>query len=244
MTSASLPASKPSPFSQLRVGEPVELWVMGTDDTDTHLSRVEDLGEETVTLATPMRKLSLVPVPVGQQLALRVARPDGLRSVTTRVESVSLRPRAVLEASAVSEWRREQRRASARLQVSIVPDSVELVLPDRRRPVHVRVVNLSAGGALLVSRRQPVFERSEIGPRADLQLIRQHRDDAFLEVKVSFDNMTLVAKASVLRIEEVVEDDSFYYTMGVQFLDMDRRSEEMIFRFVFEEQRRMLRDNR
>jgi c-di-GMP-binding flagellar brake protein YcgR len=222
----------------------VELWVLGTDDTDTHLSRVEDLGGQTVTLAMPMRKLNLVPVPVGQHLSLRVVRPDGLRSLTTRVESVTLQPRAVLQASAISEWRREQRRASARLQVSIVPDYIDLLMPDRRRPLHVRVVNLSAGGALLVSRRQPVFERSEIGPRADLQLIRHHRNDTFLEVKLSLDRLALVTRASVVRIEEVVEDDDFYYTMGVRFLDMDRHAEQAIFRFVFEEQRRMLRDSR
>ncbi|GEM_PF-4789041 len=226
----------------LRIGEPIEVWILSGDDTATYLSRIEDMHNDQVIIAAPMRKLDVVPVPVGRDLSLRVPRADALFTVNVRVEEFKQHPVPLVTGRIVSGWKRVQRRGSVRLNINIRPQMVDLLLPDgKRRPLNLTLRSISTGGVLLVSRRQGKAFANEIGPRADARLIRDNLSESRLHLQAALGGLMLDTSASLLRIEEVEDDSEYLYRVAARFDELDRKQEGDVFRFIFDEQQRQRR---
>lgn len=224
----------------LRVGEPAEVWVLGTDDEETYVSRIEDVAGQQLTLAAPLRKLQPVYVPVGREVAVRVPRPEGMFTATARVQTVQHSPVALLETQLVSPWRRQQRRAWVRLETRFQPERVDLAVGERSYPLNLWVASISAGGVRLVSNRQDLHEATDLGPKADYRRLQRVWRDATLHIDMTLDGTRVQATAEITRLEEVEDLDSFWYRLGAR-LALDAAQEDTVFHFVFDEQRRLRR---
>lgn len=237
------PAEVAAPGINLRPGEPLEVWILNGEDTETYSSRIEDAHDDVVVIATPMRKLDVVPVKVGTQLSLRVPREDALFVATARAEQVATTPLPMVHCKVSGPWKREQRRKSVRLATNLLPTKVELRVGEEERahPLHLTVKNLSTTGLLMVSRRQSLRLRTDLGPIADAKYLARHRYNSELHLLLPLSDIVVETVASITRLEEVEDVDEFLYRVAGRFINMDRRQEEAVFKYIFEEQLRLRR---
>lgn len=223
-------------------GDPIELVLLEDETEQAYNTRVFDSETERIFLAAPLRKLDLVPVPIGSQVLLRVAREQALFSCWATVESLVAAPVATLTARLEGPWHRKQRRASVRIDTRIKPALALVILPDKQTPpLEVTIHSLSAGGALLVSAPQLRLQPGD-DTRADGAFLSEHIAEArvYLEIPLG-PTVTVRAISSIVRIEAITEGKEGFFRVAVRFEDIGGRQEDAIFRYVLEEQLRRRR---
>lgn len=157
---------------------------------------VEDLDDETLSLAAPFDASGPVPVPVmpapGSPATLRWAHPRGVNELAVEVLETALRPTPRWRVRPVEDVNHVQRRGHVRAPVLI---GVTFHAPDGT--TEATTVDLSEGGLRCLLRRRLALTAGEeldvalhLDPsplRARLQVLRTHpAHDPFLEVTGRF----------------------------------------------------------
>lgn len=197
-----------------------------------YASRLEALepapGAPLLVVAWPSERLALVPLHVGDEALVGLARAGDARYlVPTMVEALyrhgcdgSQAPLVVLRT--VGQWRRHQERRFVRVPTGRWPaEGVWTTLGPDGAPVEtvrpLRVRDLSAGGALLEAGAPFVpgelfdcrFELPGVGP--------------------------LAVRARVVRLHEATVGRRQSFQAGVEFVDLPEAERERVFRWVFRE---------
>lgn len=125
-------------------------------DLEAYASRVEEVLEDAVVVSMPMRKQSLVPLPVNSQVSAYFHRGGARYYFRAVVGARDEMPFPVLYLTHVGEVTKEERRAHVRIEALLEPVEMVVVggeLPQEASRCPSLVVNISAGGLGLVCRR-------------------------------------------------------------------------------------------
>ena len=223
----------------LAVAEMAEVVVHGRADRQTYGTRIEDFEDDRVTIAAPMHRGDLVPLIHDTKIDLRVMRADAMFSASATILSTRTKPYAAVDLHLTSEWKRQQRRSGVRLETVIEPELVEAVLPGgERRSLPLVIHNLSVGGVLLVSGRCGPDQAAEKKLGVKPSLINDHVRAIKLRVRFRLSTEAILGlEARIVRFEEIGEGRNRFWRLGTMFIDVTRRQEDTIFRYIFAQQR-------
>jgi len=186
------------------------------------LSRVEDVRDDRLWVAMPMRAGMFLPLPVDTRVVVHIKREDASYALRTRVVGRRLQPTPMLELLAISDVQRQQRRQYVRLQIVLIPTHAAIVGDDGTETrVAATIINISAGGVLLRSRQ----------PLAVGQHVR-------LAVELPAPCGSIGAVAKVVRVDIRRSDRGHFYEAGCAFVDLTDRDRDLITKFIFRFQTR------
>lgn len=186
------------------------------------LSRVEDVRDDRLWVAMPMRAGMFLPLPLDTRVVVHIKREDASYALHTRVVGRRLQPTPMLELLATSDVQRQQRRQYVRLQIVLVPTYAAIVSEDGTETrLAATIINISAGGVLLRSRQ----------PLAVGQRVR-------LAVELPAPGGAISATANILRVETRRADRGHFYEAGCAFADLTDRDRDLITKFIFRFQTR------
>lgn len=192
-------------------------------DKQGYASRVEDVLEDAVVVSMPMRKQSLVPLPLNSPVSAYFHRDGARYYFRAVVGGRNELPFPVLYLMPVGELSRDERRAHVRIQALLEPVEMLVVsegLGDGARRCPSLVVNISAGGLGLVCRR-PVL------PGSTIRIV--------LDLPGGFGR--LEADARVVRCRPVELGGVQKWRVGVAFLSMSVADQDRVAAFVLYQQR-------
>ncbi len=225
--------SRPSPAVPKGFGiwQAVELGVTASGETRWYRTRVEEHDPETgeLTVGWPMVQLSYVSVHRGDVVYLGAPiANDALYVVECLVAEAALEPQARLRLRPVGEWHRMQRREYVRIEVSIVPECVRLLVPEGEpEPLSARILDLSAGGA-----RLRLGKPLRVGDR--------------LEIAFTVPGCPgpIATRAEVRRCWPIEHADPPRWDAGCRFEGLGQRETDQLVRFIFIRQRELARQLR
>ncbi len=202
----------------LEINKIVEVCVEGESGVETYPTRVEDVADESVTVAAPLDNGSVVPLRQGQMVSLEYWDTDPKREGRYSAKFCIIRRYVegslpMLDLEPLGVWSRIQERDFVRVDVSLDAHFVVYAgdYPQGSRPC--RVSSLSGGGLLLV------VEES-------LPL------DTCLLVVLYLDSGTVRLGGKVVRVETT----EFGIGHGVSFGDIDDKARQEIIQYVFRRQ--------
>jgi c-di-GMP-binding flagellar brake protein YcgR len=191
------------------------------------LSRVEDIDEDRLWVAMPMRAGMFMPLPVDTPVFAHIKKDDATYTLRTRVVARRLQPTPMLELLALGDVERRQQRQYVRLQIVLMPTLAAVIGDDGAETrLAATIVNLSAGGVMLRT-RQPV----EVGQR-----IR-------LNVDMPAPGGAISATTTVLRVDSRRAERGHYYEAGCTFDELTDRDRDLITKFIFRAQVRQRQES-
>lgn len=190
-------------------------------------SRIEDLLDDTVVVSMPIVRRSLVVLPLNRPVSVYFNREGSRYRFRAIVNARAESPFPVLYLTDVGEVRRDERRAHARVDLLVEPVSLLVVdddTPTITNPRSTLVVNISAGGLGLVSRRPfPVGSVIHIG----------------LDLPRGFER--LEAQGEVVRCNIMEIGGLQKWQVGVAFRNLSPKEQDRIAAFVLCQQQLMRR---
>lgn len=195
-------------------------------------TRVEDKTAELLTIAAPLEQGTVVPYGVGSDVQVQFDQADALYSFTTTVVSRRLLGDnlRVYDLAPPREIKRQQRRQMFRLPLALplqyevvsLSEKRELVIPGV--PLKGCIKDISGGGVKLVS---------------DIEI----PNNSVVKLKLKAEGIDLSVGGKIVNhyANEEPDQKEYGYCYGIQFIDLDRGSQDRIISFIFEEQRRRRR---
>jgi c-di-GMP-binding flagellar brake protein YcgR len=207
------------------IGQSVALEFEQGDTPQSALTRVEDIAEQSVLVAMPMRASMLIPLPPGTEVVLHAKRDDAAYMLPARVKTRLMQPVPMLDLVPTGPIQRGQQREHVRLRLMLTPSSATVLHDDQTETrLNATIINLSAGG-VLIRVRQPLRVGQKIRLRVELP-------EAVGVVG---------AVAEVLRVDERGSERGQSYDLGCRFLDLNERTRDLIIKFIFRYQARLAR---
>lgn len=218
--------------SLLPVGQLITI-VLDSDETrwgdkpEGYASRIEDVRDNAVVVSMPMRKRSLVRLPLNSTVSAFFNRNGARYYFRAVVGSQTVSPLPILHLTQVGDVRKQERRAHVRVDVLVEPIQMVVISEDGEGLLDPRsslVVNISAGGLGLVC-RQPLPIGSQVHVVLDLP-----RELGLLE-----------ADAEVVRCLTLDLGGIQKWQVGVSFQKMSQKQRDRIAAFVLFQQQMLRR---
>ncbi|NLK51760.1 MAG: hypothetical protein GX295_04855 [Syntrophomonadaceae bacterium] len=212
----------------LKVNQLVEIEVVEGSFTGHYPSRIEEIGEDTLTLAMPLRKGEIVPLRPGDRIKVSFTRDEAGYLFHTRILSRVRTPLPIMIVEKREEAERWQRRSWVR---------VEITLPIHFRPwkavrgndeaeevpyIEAETIDLSGGGILFTTN-----EKLQEGDYLDLLIDLPEIGPFKMKVRIS-------------RIQPAPPTAKKSYMVGVEFLNMREAKRDRIVKVVFDRQRELI----
>gem|GEM_PF-1011541 len=192
-------------------------------------SRIEDIGEALL-LAAPTHKGAVIRLNAGEPICVEVLAEDGVYAFDTHIDSVTLEPIPVICVGKPENFSRIQRRGFVRVDVNLPAKYMPLMragqAPSEYQKAHI--VNLSGGGARIVTWHSPEDEDLDVGSRLQLEF----------ELP---DGNRIETKASIIRISGERTEKGVNYKIAVEFTEIDQRKQDAVAKYVLECQYEMRR---
>ena len=207
------------PKNALRINELIKLQVRAGDRVKSYPCRVEDLQHGQLFITLPDEAPELTGKVDGLMVRLVKHTERGLLILNAQVAAKLLTPVPLLVLKTEGSWERVQRRWDVRLQVTIDPLEAVLMEEEQQVPVEVTILDISAGGLLLRSRR-PMAPWSKLHIKFELPGFPP----------------PLETEAEVTRDVTVQDGPLECHRIGVRFVNLHERDKNRIIRFIFQEQ--------
>lgn len=197
------------------------------DEPEAYASRVEDVLYDAVVVSMPMRRQSLVPLPLNSEVAAYFHRGGAryyFRAIVGAREEI---PFPVLYLTKVGEVKKEERRAHVRIEALLEPIEMLVVnseIGSNSSKCPSLVVNISAGGLGLVCR----------GPLPVGGIVH-------IVVDLPNNFGRLDADARVVRCDPVEIGGLRKWRAGVAFQALPRADQDRVVGFVLYQQRLLRR---
>lgn len=207
----------------IRINQLIHVELENKDHSHMRLpSRVEEVGDKYFVISMPMKKGSLIPLNVGQEITIVVESKFGLFGAQTRILARHREPIPTLVVARPSEFvSMGQRREYVRLEINLPVQFALSELPGASNEPTYRegtTCDISAGGIFLIS-------RVLLNPG---QLIHLRFD---LEDGEHIDCLGRVIRS----MKDSLGGKSF--GAGIEFINLADGQRESIFRFLFSKQR-------
>ncbi len=192
-----------------------------------YASRVEDHEGDTVVVSMPMRQRQLVPLPPGTRVSAYYNRDGSRYRFRAEVGSLEDSPVPVLRLVRVQGPIRHERRAQARVAISLEP--VRVMACDSEgwielNPRFTPAINISAGGVALVCRRP-------LEPGRTVRLV--------LDLPGDFGRIDL--SGEVARCAELASEQARKWVVGIVFRGLTVKDRDRLSAFVLCQQQSLRR---
>ena len=210
----------------LTIGQRLEVGI-GNEAVDWYPSRVEDLADETLSVAWPMdRQRALILVAPGEPIQVTAsARDDAAYSARATIVRTHRDGVPVLTISLAGPWQRAQRRGDVRIPVAIRPRLAVLQRDGKLKQLRCGITNLSAGGVQLKSQ-----DELRLGDQVELAFELLGVPE---EVHVT---------STIRRVQRFQRDgNAVLWEAGCAFNDLAPRLASKLVQFIFAQQRLLAR---
>lgn len=212
--------SQPDYKDYIKVNKLIDLEIdMGKgnlEQKDVFSSRVEDIRRDSIIVAAPYKKGSLVPVPVGKDVLIRVGKDGTYYLFHTKVTARTGGQQPVLQLSIPFKISKIQMRSWVRVDVNL-PTQYRL-LESEDEFIKSTTTDVSGGGICML-------------------VDNEIEKDILLELNIAFpDNFILKTKGIVCRCL----NENKIIRLGVCFQEINERHQERIVNFVFKKQREII----
>lgn len=199
----------------------------GEGEPEGYPSRIEDVLDDAVVVSMPMRRRTLIALPLNSAVSAYFNRSGARYYFRATVGARAETPFPVLYLRDVGSVKKEDRRTDVRVDVVLEPIQMVVVDGDAEKAPDSRstlVVNVSAGGLGLICRR-PVSVGSVIHIALDLPR-----------------NLgTIEADAEVVRSSPMELGGLQKWQVGVSFRDVSQKEKDRITAFVLYQQQLLRR---
>lgn len=213
----------------LDVNRRVTIVVLEGHYSGRYPSRVEDMGQPLL-LAAPTHKGVIVRLDAGTPICVEVVAEDGVYAFDTYIDSIILEPIPVIGVVKPESFSRIQRREFVRVDVmlSVKYRPLKPALQESSKYQEAHIVNLSGGGARIVTWYPPEDEDLDMGSWLELEFELPGGNE-------------IEAKAVIIRISDETTEKGVFYKLAVEFAEIDQRKQDAIARHVLECQYEMRR---
>lgn len=208
--------------SDLKVNQLIDIeYENEKDNTCEYLaSRIEEITEDSLIVASPMRKGQLVPLHIGQNIKVCYTFKENSYAFVSRILDRRSEPIPVLTIKQPDEILKIQRRSFVRLPISLPVYFKEV----QEQTVHQGItVDISGGGALFLSN-----VRFAQGDLLDFELHLPERN-------------SICCNAKVVRLLIPQPGGGSKYKVAVNYVDISEPQRDKIFNFIFEKQREWIK---
>jgi c-di-GMP-binding flagellar brake protein YcgR len=207
--------------NKLRVNQLIEIELTEGDETEYLPSRIEEIKEQYLYIAMPMRKGTLLPLSMGQEIKVIMRHKD---STVGFISKVVARRREPIPYLIIDKPERivpvHQKREYVRLNVAL---PVRFRIIDEGEEAEIEeglTIDISAGGALFTTK---VVVQPEQKMKIEIQLLTKN---------------IISCHARVVRIFETDKQD---IRVAIEYEDIREAERDRIFKFIFEKQREWIK---
>jgi len=186
----------------------------------TTVSRVEDVTEDTITIAMPYINGLPAPLEVGEEVVVRFSTHNQYYSFSTTVKSRARSPVPVINLNVPERIHSSERRQYVRVKASVMITLTIPSDPGQTRTISGTSFDLSGGGLLTIL-REPIT----VG--TDLAIKMTVSPEEIIEVEGR------VVRCDLIR-------DVRRYRIGIQFVNISEKVRDRIIRVVFHHLRESL----
>jgi len=187
------------------------------EQKDVFASRVEDIRRDTIIVAAPYRKGTIVPVPVGEEVQIRIGKDGTYYLFHTRILERIAGHQPLLQLSAPFKVTKIQMRNWVRVETNL--PMLYRIAGSESEFIEATAIDISGGGICMLS-NDPI------------------KQDCVLEIEITFpDKFVLKAQGNVARCF----DEQKPIRIGVCFQDIRERDQERIVGYVFKKQREYIK---
>lgn len=207
----------------LRSNQLVEIEVEGAFKGNYH-SRVEEVGEDTLTLAMPIRKGEIVTLRKGSKITVNFMKNGANHAFQAEILDRARTPLPVLIVKMPVEAKKRQRRSWVRvpasLDFSFAPLSdkpgAELVFKE------AQTLDISGGGLMFGSQQE--FKLGDM-----------------IKLTLNLPSGRLELKAKVVRVIPMPDQPRRRYQIGLEFEEIKERQRDRVMRYIFDQQRKLIK---
>lgn len=232
--------------------EIVETTETPTESPEGYITRVEDVGDESITVVCPMSRGEVVPLRKGLRVTVTYTRGRALLAfeadVIDRESGEVPRLWLTLPQEVVRVQRRSYLRMAASLPVMYAPVGADQDAHDVVPIYRAESVDISAGGLRIrlvdvaVGIRFGSYVRVQFtlpGVKASYDLIAQvMRIEQSDSTEGTFPSSEDVATRG--NTVDEVADERYRYRLALRFVDISQVAQDCIMRFVFERERELI----
>jgi c-di-GMP-binding flagellar brake protein YcgR len=204
----------------------VTIQVLEGDYQGYYSSRIEDITDNSLILALPFMGTVPVPIGVGTRIAIFSPSKDAIYRIEGEVTRRQLEPLPVLSIITDGTVTRVQRRENVRIPITL---SVIYILKGEDKVYQAYTRDISGGGTKLIL-SEPL----------------RMRDIIQLRITLPSPETSISTEGEVVWVEivENLVDNKIKRTpyAGVRFINMDDKEKERLVRFIFDYQRRLLKN--
>lgn len=197
----------------------MQIEIAGDKQAEVYHSRIEDISENRMIIAMPMRKG--YPVNIGRdgQIFGRIITDGAVYRFKSFIIDKKIYPLPVWVVSPPSDIKKVQQRAFVRVEI-MLPISLEFLNAEEGEPQVLKVItkDISGGGLRIVS-KQPL----KFGARANLC------------IELSDTGPAVKAVGEIVRIEQPQAETPVYW-IGIKFLHITEADRSKIIKFIFKKQ--------
>lgn len=185
----------------------------GLEQRDVFASRVEDMSKNAIIVAAPYKKGTIVPVPVGEEVQIRIGKDGTYFLFHTKVVNRIAGHQPVLQLSLPFKVTKIQMRNWVRVEANL--PVLYRSVGSENEYIEATAVDISGGGICMLA-NEPIAK------------------DSLLELDITLpDNFILKVNGIVTRCL----DENKPIKIGVCFEDISERNQERIVGYVFRKQR-------
>lgn len=208
-------------MDEIRLNQLVEIEHQLEDAVEYLSSRVEEIDNEHIHLAVPMRKGQLVPMHIGQKIRVCFSKENNSYAFTAIIVARKREPIPVLIVNKPSTIVKIQRRSYVRIPAS-VPVAYRLI-PQGQGYESSNTVDISGGGILFLSK-----DKLQPGQILEIELYLPGRPK-------------VVCQAEVKRFIPPEGGGTNTYKIAAEFKDITENQRDQIFNFIFQKQREWIK---
>lgn len=208
----------------LRINQLIEI-SLDEDETEykNMASRIEEITDEHLHVAVPMRKGELIPLRVRQHLDINILFKGKSYMFKTVIAARRLKPFPVLIIAKPDQFTEIQRRQWVRVPAKLGLRFREINAAKSQAPYIGETIDISGGG-LLFSTADPV------------------EAEQLVELEITLPGLTpIFCQAQILRILEKPKKERLNSKVILEFTEISEAQRDRIISFIFEKQREWIR---
>lgn len=207
---------------KLRINQLIEIELSEGDKSEYLPSRIEEIKDNYLYVSMPMRKGTLLPMRIGQEIRVLMRHKNGMVGFLTRVVG---RKREPIPYLIITKPERivpvNQKREYVRLNVSL-PVRFRVIDEEEAQIEEGVTIDISAGGAL-------VSTRAEVKAGQKMEI----------EIVLSPGNIFSCQAHAIRTFEKRANENAIW--VAVEYNDISEADRDRIFKFIFEKQREWIK---
>lgn len=209
------------------VGDKVQVKIIDKENSYSYASKIANIeNDDIIEILFPMYKSNTLYILNGERLELIINKQDAVLKFLGVVLDKNYKSIPVLKLKITSEPKRVQRRNFYRLKIV--------------KPIRYRVISQIDGNEEITEFDEGIV--TDISEGGIMFYARKEMDiNNLLEFEISLESETIMKLSGVIVRKQYNKEKSHLYEYGVKFKDLGNVNSNVLTKFIFQEQRKLLK---